>query len=177
MPDALRSSRRHVVLVGMMGSGKTTVGSLLAARLERDFADSDQLIEGRTGRTVREIFEDDGEDAFREIEAEVLLEALARAVPTVIAAAGGAVLAADNRRAMTENASVVWLRADAEVLADRAAGADHRPLLGGDPLAVIERLAAEREALYREVADKIIDVGPLTPADVVEQLVEQAVAS
>ena len=83
-----------------MGSGKTTVGRLVAERLDRPFLDSDEVIEARTGRTVREIFATDGEPAFRALEADVLAEALGTAPPAVVAAAGGTVLAEANRVAM-----------------------------------------------------------------------------
>ena len=83
----------HLVLVGMMGTGKTTVGTVLAQRLGRPLIDSDAEVEARTGRTVREIFETDGEAAYRALETEALVDALASPVPAVIAAAGGVVLA------------------------------------------------------------------------------------
>jgi hypothetical protein len=103
----------HLVLVGMMGTGKTTVGTVLARRLGRPLIDSDAEVEARTGRTVREIFETDGEAAYRPLETEALLDALTSAAPAVIAAAGGVVLSATNRQALKEHAGlVVWLRAD-----------------------------------------------------------------
>src|SRR4051794_31328522 len=89
---------RHVVLVGMMGAGKTTVGSRLARRLDRPFVDSDVQVERRAARTVRQIFETEGEAAFRAIESEALAEALASEEPAVIAAAGGTVLDPVNRQ-------------------------------------------------------------------------------
>ncbi|MGI8758604.1 MAG: shikimate kinase [Acidimicrobiales bacterium] len=163
---------QHLVLVGMMGSGKTSVGTEVAERLGRAFLDSDDQVEARTGRTVREIFESDGEPAFRALEAEALTEALSRREPAVIAAAGGVVLDAGNRRQLKEAATVVWLRADPAVLATRVGSSDHRPLLGDDPLGVLERLEREREPLYREVADGVVDVGACS----VDQAVESVVA-
>src|SRR5947208_13903360 len=91
---------RHVILIGMMGSGKTTVGGRLARALDRPFVDSDVQVEQRTARTVREIFETDGEAAYRVLESEVLAEALASEEPAVIAAAGGTVPHPKNRRRM-----------------------------------------------------------------------------
>ena len=108
------------MLVGMMGSGKTTVGRLVAQRLGRRFVDSDEQVEARAGRTVREIFEAEGEAAFRALEAGALAEALAAPEPAVVAAAGGVVLDPGNRRALREAATVVWLRAGPGVLASRA---------------------------------------------------------
>src|SRR4051794_6921672 len=109
------ASDRHLVLVGMMGSGKTTVGRMVAARLGRRFLDSDEQVEAATGRTVREIFESDGEAAYRVLESKALCEALASRPPAVIAAAGGTVLSADNRAAMRASGEVVWLQADPAV--------------------------------------------------------------
>ena len=160
---------RHIVLVGMMGSGKTTVGRMLAARLSRPLLDSDEIIEQREGRTVRDIFSHDGEEAFRTIESEVLKESLASPGPSVIAAAGGVVLRPENRRALKESgARVVWLRADPAILAIRVKGGPHRPLLDDDPAGTLLRMYEQREPLYREVADAIVTVDGRSVGDVVE---------
>ena len=149
----------HLVLVGMMGVGKTTVGRIVAARLGQQLVDSDAVIQAATGRTVREIFEHDGEAAFRVLERDALREALERKEPSVIVAAGGVVLDPDNRAALREsNARVVWLVGNVPTLVDRVGRADHRPLLDGDPAVTLTRMADEREALYREVADAIVSV-------------------
>ena len=161
---------RHLVLVGMMGAGKTTVGRIVAARLGRPFLDSDELVEVETGRTVREIFETDGEAAFRRLEREVLERSLASPTPAVIAAAGGTVLDAANRAAMRGGAHVVWLRSDPAVLAGRVGGADHRPLLATDPEGVLRSMAADRAPRYREVADDVVDVDVLTAAEAAERV-------
>ena len=173
----------HVVLVGMMGVGKTTVGRWLAQVLQRPFLDSDELVEARTGHTVRELFEASGEAGFRAEETAALRDALAEATPVVVAAAGGAVLDPTNRRllrqASADGGIVVWLRADPEVLAGRVGGGDHRPLLGDDALATLSDLAGARQALYEEVADVTIDEagedGPLVVSEV-SALVLAAVA-
>lgn len=167
-------SERHLVLVGMMGSGKTSVGRLVARRLGRAFLDSDEQVEARTGRTVREIFEVDGEATFRALEADVLADALARPEPAVIAAAGGVVLDADNRRRLRDQATVVWLHAEPEVLAARVRSGDHRPLLTHDPLAVLERMETARAPLYREVADHVVDTGGAPVDELVESVLEVA---
>lgn len=160
----------HVILVGLMGSGKTTVGRLLAERLGRPFLDSDLEIEARTGRTVREIFESDGEDAFRKLEAEVLAEELADASPAVVAAAGGTVLAEENRRLLQASGTVIWLRAEPAVLVERATTGVHRPLLDRDPAGVLADMAAQRERLYEEVADVVVDTTGRTPESVADEI-------
>ena len=162
----------HLVLVGLMGSGKTTVGRLLAERLHRPFFDSDEMVEARTGRTVREIFETDGEAAYRPLETEALLEALAASEPAVIAAAGGVVVSPVNRAALKDRAGeVVWLRASPLLLVDRALRQDHRPLLEHDPMGTLAHMAADRTPLYTEVADRIVDIDGLSPTEVADRIV------
>jgi shikimate kinase len=155
----------------MMGAGKTQVGRALAARLGVPFVDSDAQVEGHTGHTVREIFERDGEAAFRRLESEALADALAAPVPSVIAAAGGVVLDAGNRDLLRRE-TVVWLRAAPEVLAARVRSGTHRPLLGDDPLDALRRLDVERVGLYEDVADLVVDVDELPSDDVVARVVE-----
>jgi len=153
----------------MMGAGKSTIGRLAAERLGRQFLDSDAIIEARTGRTVREIFVADGEDAFRTLETQVLLEALSSPAPVVIAAAGGVVLRAENRAALeVANARVVWLCATPTLLTERVTSGGHRPLLDDDPEGVLRRMWVEREPLYREVADAIVSVDGRSVHDVLE---------
>jgi shikimate kinase len=157
----------HLVLVGMMGVGKSTVGRMVAAVLDRPLFDSDEMIEERTGRTVREIWATDGEPAFRTLETDTLLEALAEPEPSVIAAAGGVVLSERNREALqTADARVVWLMADVDVLVDRVSNGGHRPLLDDDPEATLRRLYAVRAPLYQEVADAIVSVDHRSPTEV-----------
>lgn len=152
----------HIVLVGLMATGKTSIGRPLAEELGRDLTDSDSWIEARTGQTVRELWEDGGEDAYRPLERQHLVESLDRDVPMVIAAAGGTILEADLRaRLVAPAAFTVWLRADPAWLADRAGKKDHRPLLGDDPLGVLSEMHEQRGPLYEEVADLVLDVDQL----------------
>ncbi len=156
----------------MMGSGKTSVGQVVAQRLGRRFLDSDEQVEARAGRSVREIFESDGEAAFRRLEADALAEALRSPEPVVVAAAGGVVLDASNRRLLREQATVVWLRAEPSVLATRVRPGDHRPLLAQDPLGVLRRMEVDRRELYAEVADHVVDVGRAPLSEAVESVLE-----
>jgi shikimate kinase len=164
IPDNL-----HLVLVGMMGVGKTTVSRIVGERLGRRVVDSDLVIEARTGRTVREIFEADGEAAFRALETEALVEALTEQEPLVIAAAGGVILSEQNRAALRDSRSkVVWLCADPATLVERVRSGGHRPLLDGDPEGTLQRMYAERAPLYRQVADAIVLVDGRSVSDVVD---------
>jgi shikimate kinase len=155
---------RHVVLIGLMGVGKSTVGRRLAKELERPFADVDELVELAAGRAIPAIFRVDGEEAFRRLETEVLADLVDRADPLVVAAGGGAVSRPENRALLPGRATVVWLRASAAFLTRRTDPA-HRPLLAVDPAGTLARLQAEREPLYAEVADVVVDVEPFHSVD------------
>lgn len=163
----------HLVLVGLMATGKTTVGRILAEALDRPLLDSDHQVEERTGRTVREIWATDGEDVFRSLESEALAEALDRSEPCVIAAAGGVVLGEANRERLGRaDAHVVWLRARPETLLDRLEATDdtHRPLLDGDAAGTLKAMFESRGPLYLAVADRIVDVDGATPDQVADQI-------
>ena len=153
-----RLSGRPVVLVGMMGAGKTTVGRRLAARLERHFVDSDEEIERAAGMTIEEIFSMRGEPEFRAGEARVIRRLL-EGPPIVLATGGGAMMNPETRALLKAKADTVWLRADLAVIAERVARRDTRPLLRGkDPLEVLTALAEARYPIYGE-ADVTVDVG------------------
>jgi shikimate kinase len=161
--DALGAELGPIVLVGMMASGKTTISRQLGKTFGRRVYDSDAMIEARTGRTVAQLWEEGGEPAYRDLETEVLDEALVAQPPGVVAAAGGVVLRDVNRRrlrrASAEGGVVIWLRADPTILATRVRPGDHRPLIATDPVGTLARLSGEREPLYSEVADRIVDSG------------------
>lgn len=163
-----------IVLVGMMGAGKSAVGRRLARRLGWDLLDSDRQVEELAGRTVPEIWRSEGEAAFRRMESQVLADALASATPRVIAAAGGVVLDEGNRRLLAGHRPVVWLRAPVETLVARVRQGEGRPLLAGDPAGAMRRLDAVRRPLYEEVADLAVDVDNEHPADHVAERILRA---
>ncbi len=161
----------RILLVGMMGAGKTTVGRLLGARLGWTYLDSDEEILRRTGRTVPEIWRADGEAAFRVQEAAVLADAVSGGEPVVVSVAGGAVLDPVNRERVRAAGHVVWLRADPATLAGRVGDGHGRPLLDGGPAAALTRLSGDRNPVYGDLADTVIDVDRRTPTEVVDAIV------
>ena len=170
--EARCAEDRHIVLVGMMGAGKSSVGRVLASRLDRELLDSDAMIEQRTGQTVRAIWKEVGEPAYRELETEVLREALDRPEPGVIAGAGGIVLSRPNRERLAgSDTYVVWLMADVELLVERVRNGMHRPLLDDDPEGTLRQMFVDREELYREVADAIVSVDRRSVNDVAQAVI------
>lgn len=166
--------RRHLVLVGLMGAGKTTVGERLAARLGRPFVDTDALVETASGRSVAEIFANDGEAEFRDLERAAVAQATAEETPAVVACGGGVALDPENRRLLQARGVVVWLDAPAAELAVRAAAQPGaRPLLAADDAVVtLTRLAAERHDAYAAVAHIRIDTAGRDPEAVVAAVLE-----
>lgn len=149
---------RGVSLIGLPGTGKSTVGRHLARQLNRPFVDTDHLIEQSIGCSISVYFEHQGEAAFREIEAQVIDEVTARNDGAVIATGGGVVLRPDNREHLHSRSTVVYLRASAEELARRMRHDQRRPLLqGGDVLTRMRELLAQREPLYRQTAHFVIE--------------------
>jgi shikimate kinase len=160
----------RILLVGMMGAGKTTVGRALAQRFGWPYLDSDEEVRRRTGRTVPEIFAQDGEPAFRAEEAVVLAEACSSTHPVVVSVAGGAVLNPTNREIIKGCGLVVWLRASLATLTQRVGDGRTRPLLGDDPGAALARLYPERARLYEELAGVVVDVDDVPTERVVERV-------
>ena len=159
--SAVRNARipGNIFLVGLMGAGKTSVGRLLAKRLGKAFYDCDQEIERATGVKIPVIFEIEGEAGFRAREDRMLAE-LAGRHEIVLATGGGAVLSADNRKLLAGNGVVVYLRAVVADLWQRTRHDRNRPLLKtAEPRAKLEQLFAERDPLYRSIADIIVDTG------------------
>ena len=157
----------RVVLVGFMGSGKSAVGRLLARRLGYRFEDMDRRIEERAGRTIAEIFRDDGEEAFREMEREEARE-LSRLADRIVAAGGGAFTRAETRTLLQEGALTVWLRCDLEHILGRVQVDGSRPLAGNRD--IMRALLAEREPSYR-MADVVVDASSGTPREVADRIV------
>jgi shikimate kinase len=163
----------RVLLIGMMGAGKSTTGRLLAERLGWVYLDSDDEILRRTGRTVPEIWHADGEAAFRAEESAVLADATASISPVVVGVAGGAVLDPANFIVIREAGLVVWLRVSVPTLVARVGDGAGRPLLEGDPAGSLRRLEAARRPIYESLAEIVIDVDGLAATDVVDRIVEE----
>jgi len=157
----MRSVR--VVLIGMMGSGKSSVGRALSRRTGWPFVDNDSLVERASGMTARQLLEERGAAAMRGAESAALHAGIAIEPPVVVATAAGTILDAANRAALADAGLVVWLRASARTLAARAVGAAHRPWLEDDPVGWFERTLLERDPLYAAVADLEIDTAALSP--------------
>lgn len=166
---------KRVVLVGLMGSGKTSVGRRLAAQLDLEFVDTDEAISAQTGRTPAEIIEESGEPYFRQIERDVVLGELARPGSRVLALGGGAFVDPEIRRTCGEEPNrAVYLVTPADVAAQRAAGDVHvvRPLLVGDANERMAALLRRRAAFYEEAAIHVSTDGRDVDA-IVEDLVRR----
>ena len=148
-----------IFLVGLMGSGKTTIGRALAKKLNMRFVDSDHEIEARTGASIPMIFEIEGEESFRRREAEVIAELSARE-NIVLATGGGAILHPDTRRHLHQRGTVIYLRASINQILQRTSRDKNRPLLQtADPRRKLEELSRQRDPLYREVAHFVVETG------------------
>lgn len=153
----MNGQRHNIYLVGLMGSGKTTIGRALARRMGRRFVDTDHEIEARTGVRIPTIFELEGEAGFRRREAQTIVE-LSEEAGIVLATGGGAILDPENRKVLRRTGWVVYLDVPTHVLLERTRHDTNRPLLQvADPLAKLNALRAQRDPLYREIADIIVD--------------------
>ena len=162
---------RSLVLIGLMGAGKTTVGRRLAQRLDMPFADADHEIEQAAGKTIPEIFEDHGEDHFRDGERRVIARLL-ESGQQVIATGGGAYMNQQTRQNIHDRAVSVWLRADFDLLMKRVRRRSHRPLLqNADPEAVMRKLIDERYPVYAD-ADIIVDSRDVPHNAIVKDVIE-----
>lgn len=164
----------HISLIGLPGCGKSTVGRLLARRLGLGFTDSDQVIEQRIGCSIRLFFEQQGEDAFRDMEEAVLDELTAGTTPAVLSTGGGAVLRSANRLHLHNRSWVVYLHALPEDISRRLRHDMTRPLLQvEDPLQRLCELYAQRNPLYRETAHYVVETRRPTVAGLVNMLAMQ----
>lgn len=168
--DAERGAGPRLLLVGMMGAGKSTVGEAIAARTGWPYLDNDELVHRATGCTAREILQADGEQALREAESAALTEALRLTPPVVAGVAGGAVLVRGDRQRIAAAPAVIWLRASVDTLLARVGADARRPWLQPDPRAAITRMAAVREPLYAAVADLVVDVDTEPPDRIAERV-------
>jgi len=163
----------NIFLIGLMGAGKSTVGRVLARKLNSRFVDSDHALEERCGVKILTIFEMEGEAGFRKREAQII-EELTQEKGLILATGGGSVLLPENRRALSERGTVVYLHANPIELWHRTKGGEGRPLLqNGDPKAILENLYALRDPLYREIADHIIETGKPSVNQLVNTLLMQ----
>jgi shikimate kinase len=160
-----------IVLVGVPGAGKTTVGKLLARELSREFFDSDQVIEARVGKSVSDIFTQDGEPVFRQLEHDVIAELLE--ANDVVLALGGGSLGDDDTRARVKNATAIWLVTGLAQAVDRVGMNRNRPLLLGNVRGQLADLMIAREPLYKEVAAIAVDTSKLAPSEVVTDIVSE----
>lgn len=162
-----------IVLVGPMGAGKSTIGKLLAGILHLPFADSDRVIEERTGADIPWIFDVEGEDGFRQRETAVLRDLLGEG-PMVLATGGGIVIREENRQLLKGDAIVVYLTASVDQLVERTHKDKKRPLLQvADPEAKIRELIAHRHPLYQEVADLVIQTDRRGPKAVAQDIAQR----
>ena len=162
----------NVFLIGPMGAGKTTVGSLLAKAMGREFFDSDTVLQERTGVTVSEIFEREGEQGFRRREREVIAE-LVQQKNIVLATGGGAVLDADNRRLLASRGTVIYLQVSLEAQLQHLHADRSRPLLqNGDPEEILKRLSSKRGPLYQELCDHQVNMEGLTARTACQNIAE-----
>ena len=160
----------RVILVGMMGSGKTTIGRLLSEATGWPYVDNDELVSRHSGATARQLLAEGGTPRLREVESAALALGLELPAPVIVGVAAGTVLDPANRDAMRSAGVVVWLHASAETLIARAADAVHRPFIDRDGTHWMGETAAEREPLYEEVADVSVDTGTGDPEDSVRLL-------
>lgn len=171
--------QKHLVLVGMMGSGKSKVGRLVSKASKRVFFDCDTLISDSYGMPIPDIFETKGEASFREIEHDVLKKVLASQQPAIISTGGGVVLRADNRELLSE-VTVVWLRSNVKNLAKRLEHSyKKRPLLAGSKSkselrATMSRILLEREPLYETVAHHKLKVDQMRLKAIVSEVAKLA---
>ena len=165
---------QNIVLIGFMGSGKTTVGVKLSYRLRMTVEDTDKLIERREGRSISEIFADDGEEYFRELETNLLEELGERSGRRIYSVGGGTPVRSENRELLKKLGKVIYLRVKPETVYERLKEDSTRPLLQcEDPLGRIRSLLEARRAAYESCADVILDADELSTAEIIKKIEEE----
>lgn len=164
--------QKNIFLIGLMGTGKTTVGRQLSRKLKMDFYDSDRVIEERTGADIPLIFEKEGEAGFRKREADIIDE-LTQKQRIILATGGGAVLDAENRNHLVNRGTVFYLKSNLKTLVERTSKDKNRPLLQADePIeAILQRLLEQRGPLYEETADHVIETANNSIHSVIQAII------
>jgi len=164
--------KNNIILVGLMGAGKSTIGRNLAKLLNKEFYDSDRVIEERTGVDIATIFEIEGEQGFRDREEQVIAE-ICKKSDIVLATGGGSILRDTNRKNMADNGHIVYLRTSAELLYSRIRHDRKRPLMQTkSPLDTLKKLLNDREPYYMEVADTVVTTGKQKVTVIVKRVEE-----
>lgn len=167
----------RLVLIGMMGSGKSTVGRLLAQRTGLAYHDNDATLLAASGMTAREILAAEGDGSLQAAEARALVHALDQPTPCIVAAAAGVITDAASRERLTDAGFVVWLRATPETIHARAIGAAHRPWRDADEMRWIRETVEMRTPLYASVASIVLDADDATPAELAGAILQAAAAT
>lgn len=168
----MQGRKDNIVLIGFMGSGKSTVGIALSYKMQCILSDTDKMIERKEGRSISELFAAEGENYFRQRETELLQKLKEGKTKQIFSVGGGTPLREENRRLLRELGSVVYLKVSAETVCERLKGDTTRPLLQGDhPMERISALLKQREDIYREAADITVTVDGKRPAQIAEEIV------
>jgi shikimate kinase len=180
MPDIPEKSSpscgQNIILVGFMGCGKSTIGREIGLQLNYSLVDTDCLIEESVGSTITKIFSEHGEEHFRELETDLLSQIHATACThQIISTGGGLPVREQNRTWLKKLGYVVWLQASADTVMERTRKSNHRPLLNTEnPRQMVERMLAERDPIYAEVADLVINTDDLEISEAVHGIIESA---
>lgn len=163
---------RPIILIGYMGAGKTTVGKLLARQQDLAFYDTDAMIEAHEGRRISDIFADEGEECFRNMETSLIKELIEKKLSdAVLSVGGGLPVREENRRLLKELGIVIYLTASRETIIERVSGSEDRPLLQGENLSEkIERMLSVRGPLYEEAADILVNTDQKTSDELVKEI-------
>jgi shikimate kinase len=171
-PDADPARSSQIVLIGLMGAGKSAIGRRLGAQLSLPFVDADAEIEAAAGKTISEIFRQHGEAAFRDGERSVISRLIADGRPKVLATGGGAFVDESLRELILEHGVSLWLKADLDILVSRTSRRDHRPILRqGDPRKILKRLMDERYPFY-EMANVVVESNEGSPDETVARALQ-----